>query len=789
MSFLSSLFTSTEEQIQQEFDLGIQPLRSRKWAHFNWSHILLDISGPFHSTKCLPKETFREILQFNDMEMLIGQIFSLLYVAADRCKESVSPKAQLTLRNGLVLIYQMMKNYVNLLWEQYEKEDVNVDVKTGSRRRCDEDNDDDDNNSNNNNNNSVQKSNDNNNNGTALLMSTTIATSTMSTQIHLDPPHFQNDFYKNMLRILLMSGDERVFREDVIECSNFMLAFLLSDRIYGPLFLMYVNELRFQNSTLEALFFNSLDRLLCYQKRPELHICLPHVYSILWSLFSYSNFNNRIFLEMIPQRRNENKNLSNFLSLFLLHVKKYSMHNGGSNPSQNGKVSNFGVFIQNNDTEMLTRHEYSTCNYALQMLLIFTLNNPEFRCLFFDHVKSVPLFWDMLLSRVSQNLNKNAFFKTMEDQQWLKQSILIMRLLYVAVQSDLMRERLLSEFASEKQEKDLLESLFYSNSDKKEAIISGRLFSFIKWISVISTNNVTKKQIQVIESVETNNESSNTETNTTTRKEIMVFVDSDMTCLTLRMLLVIARKNREVLLNELMAIKDFSDFFMTTLIVNLRTISDMVTFMTPLCGKKTSEMMHGDSSKEFSNGETIVHMCQVFKQIANIVISILIELIMGNAPLALIESKTFHDGSNQSIASDMDSISDDISNLDSNRTTAGSSSIAASTTITTNNTITNPETIEKNKQLLSLHRSLMKYEKSIHLAREAFEPMCRFFAHRRESKATSGGDEVWDRHPPRQQHVQREELEEESDHVLLDNLIQLVAYAQYFKNRYGESDA
>ncbi|KAG2393283.1 hypothetical protein C9374_006814 [Naegleria lovaniensis] len=743
MSFLSSLFTSTEEQIQQEFDLGIQPLRSRKWAHFNWSHILLDISGPFHSTKCLPKETFREILQFNDMEMLIGQIFSLLYVAADRCKESVSPKAQLTLRNGLVLIYQMMKNYVDIFWEQHHAERNNgshvVDIDKDDTRK------------------------DHTKENGALFTASGGLSTTATASIHIDPPHFQNDFYKNMLRLLLMSGDERVFREDVIECSNFMLAFLLSDRIYGPLFLMYVNELRFQNSTLEALFFNSLDRLLCYQKRPELHICLPYVYSILWSLFSYSNFNNRIFLEMIPQRRNENKNLSSLLSLFLLHVKNYSVHTG-SNPKQTRNSSYFGVFIPNTDTEMLTRHEYSICNYALQMLLIFTLNNPEFRCLFFDHAKSVPLFWDMLLSRVSQNLNKNAFFKTTEDQQWLKQSILIMRLF-----------------------------------DKKEAIISGRLFSFIKWIAVISTNNVTKKQIEIFEDIDENKHTNDSNTSNSEahslRKEIMVFVDSDLACLTLRMLLIIAKKNREVLLNELITIKDFSEFLMTALIVNLRTVSDMVTWMTPLCGKQTSETMARRDEQHSARVEdailhssqnhddTMVKMGHTFRQIANIVISILIELILGSAPISLIEQSNPHPSihesttttttsnnngltlDHQSIASDMDSISDISSTNSSSAETPSSSSMQ---------TTPNPETIEKNKQLLSLHRSIMKYEKSIRLARETCEHVCRYSSsHLRSGESEDAHSSVIH--------------EEESDQVLVDNLIQLVAYAQYFKTRYGDS--
>lgn len=197
MSSILSFFTSQEEHVQQEFDLAIQPLRSRKWIHFNWSHILF-IDGAFHPTKCLQKETFREILQHNDMEMLINQIFSLMYVSADRCKESVSQKAQLTLRNGLVLIYQMMKNYVTLFWEGQQH--------NGNKEG--------------------------------------------NTVWELDPPCFSNDFYKNILRILLLVGDEKVFRPDVIEVSNYLFAFLLNDRLYGPLFLMYINDLRSRFSNL-----------------------------------------------------------------------------------------------------------------------------------------------------------------------------------------------------------------------------------------------------------------------------------------------------------------------------------------------------------------------------------------------------------------------------------------------------------------------------------------------------------------------------------------------------------
>ena len=230
MSLFSSFFTSQQEQVQQEFNLGVQPLRSRKWIHFNWSHILF-IDGEFHPTECLPKDVFKEILQFNDMEMLINQIFSLLFVAADRCKESVSPKAQLTLRNGIVLIYQMMRNYVQLYWDQ-TKGNVTSDSTNGE--------------------NSLFSSSDlriptiSNVTGAFSSESSLNPNITVNNNGNLElmPPNFTNEFFKNMVRILLLSGDERVFRPDVIESSNFLFAFLLNDKLYGPLFLIYINDLR-----------------------------------------------------------------------------------------------------------------------------------------------------------------------------------------------------------------------------------------------------------------------------------------------------------------------------------------------------------------------------------------------------------------------------------------------------------------------------------------------------------------------------------------------------------------
>lgn len=103
LSFFKTLFVPVDSKVQAEFESAIEPLESRQWSHFNWSSVLF-VDGLLNPKYCLSVERFERILQHNELEPLLSQILSLMFVAADRCRESVSPKAQQSLRNGLVLI-------------------------------------------------------------------------------------------------------------------------------------------------------------------------------------------------------------------------------------------------------------------------------------------------------------------------------------------------------------------------------------------------------------------------------------------------------------------------------------------------------------------------------------------------------------------------------------------------------------------------------------------------------------------------------------------------------------
>jgi hypothetical protein len=97
-----SLFVASDKT-QKDFEYAIEPLESRQWSHFNWSSVLF-VDGTLDAKTCLTYDRFKRILQHNDLEPLLINLLSLMFVAADRCRESSSPKAQQSLRNGLVLV-------------------------------------------------------------------------------------------------------------------------------------------------------------------------------------------------------------------------------------------------------------------------------------------------------------------------------------------------------------------------------------------------------------------------------------------------------------------------------------------------------------------------------------------------------------------------------------------------------------------------------------------------------------------------------------------------------------
>lgn len=90
------------DKVQQAFETLIQPLETKCFSHFNFSAILF-MDGNLEDW-FLRENVFLRILQNNQIEPLLLQLLSVMFVAADRCRESISPKAQASLRNGIVLI-------------------------------------------------------------------------------------------------------------------------------------------------------------------------------------------------------------------------------------------------------------------------------------------------------------------------------------------------------------------------------------------------------------------------------------------------------------------------------------------------------------------------------------------------------------------------------------------------------------------------------------------------------------------------------------------------------------
>ena len=98
-----SLFVSESDKLAQTVQKALEPLQHRKLVYFNWSSVLF-IEGVMNVELCVPRDHFFNILKHNDLEILVNQLLSLMFVAAERCSESDSPKAQQSLSNGLSLI-------------------------------------------------------------------------------------------------------------------------------------------------------------------------------------------------------------------------------------------------------------------------------------------------------------------------------------------------------------------------------------------------------------------------------------------------------------------------------------------------------------------------------------------------------------------------------------------------------------------------------------------------------------------------------------------------------------
>eukprot|EP01027_Heterolobosea_sp_BB2_P017588 GEZU01024906.1.p1 GENE.GEZU01024906.1~~GEZU01024906.1.p1 ORF type:complete len:283 (-),score=20.78 GEZU01024906.1:109-957(-) len=263
------------EKAQKEFNQEIAPLETSnsKDTHFNWSAILF-IEGDLPE-QALSEHVFGRILEHNDFETLLNQLSAFAFIAVDRCKESLSPKTQRSLRHALVIMTRMLKLYSKFLFE-------------GSHPR-------------------------------------------------VEPPHFNDEFYKKLLRLVLVTGDETVFEPNIVFFSNRLFAYLLSSPLYSALFLPFIlyvtpaaphseDGTATRNETTRTMSYEvkynrakwvfqaCFPRLLSYECDGSLRPCLPFVYSIIWSLCSSYDHDN--FIQQFITHRTRQAKLKNLVSDF-----------------------------------------------------------------------------------------------------------------------------------------------------------------------------------------------------------------------------------------------------------------------------------------------------------------------------------------------------------------------------------------------------------------------------------------------------------------------------------------
>jgi len=134
--------------------------------------------------KCVPREHFFYILKHNELETLVGQLLSLMFVAADRCIEVDSPKAQLSVRNGLSLVDHMFVLYNEWI--------------------------------------------------------------TIHHQVPQAP--LSQSFLKQLIRMLLTTADEKVFNVHVLMASNQCFAHILNIPNFAPQVLSYIFDVNNVNT-------------------------------------------------------------------------------------------------------------------------------------------------------------------------------------------------------------------------------------------------------------------------------------------------------------------------------------------------------------------------------------------------------------------------------------------------------------------------------------------------------------------------------------------------------------
>jgi hypothetical protein len=371
---------------------------------------------------------------------------------------------------------------------------------------------------------------------------------------------FTNEFLKPMMRMLLMTGDEKVFQPLVLTTSNKMFSYLVQDAIYGPLFLVYID--RPENNLSSAVFVSVFPRLLLYECQADIRCALPYVYEILWELVRYNNHKNAI-QEMIASRNQEPK-LANLLDLLMLHIAR-SDEEGDAYHNESDEEE----LIPDSPTTPLPKKEVKTRNtlglLSLQFLVNMCLHNTAFRELVVKSPKSVPIC-KVIMQKVSQKLNRE------DDLIILGKTILACKLTYVLFMQVTFQIRVLRDIFIEKQEKDFFELTFSSItrkgpsspvsngyddvvevSEQEIAVNENRIYSFCTWLHVILANNIVKQYNDL---------------------SILSFVESSITTACLRMLRVVIDSYPDIIIRDLRNVKNFYDSFLSTLLSVLRASVD-----------------------------------------------------------------------------------------------------------------------------------------------------------------------------------------------------------------------
>jgi hypothetical protein len=378
---------------------------------------------------------------------------------------------------------------------------------------------------------------------------------------------FTNDFLKQLMRMLLLTGDEKVFQPLVLTTSNKMFSFLVQDAIHGPVLLDYIDNP--ENNLNSAVFVSVFPRLLLYENQADIKCALPYVYEILWALCCYKGHKNTV--QALIANRNQESKLANLLDLLMLHITR-SDEDGDSTYSESDEEE---VELDPDQPEEEPKKKtvdrgkkHNTLGLlSLQFLVNMCLYNNTFRELLIKSPKNIHIC-KIIMERVSQRLNRD------DDLIVLGKTILAIKLTYMLFMHTGFQIKVLRDVFIEKQERDFFELTFSTSmlssrqsqpqqqigidevveiSAHEKAVNEGRVFSFSTWLHVVVANNIVKQYNDL---------------------SILSFVESSVTTACLRMLRVVTDSYPEVLIRDLRCVKNFYDQFLSTLLSVLRASVD-----------------------------------------------------------------------------------------------------------------------------------------------------------------------------------------------------------------------